>query len=834
MLEGQTIGNYRILARLGEGGMGVVYKAEDTRLGRLVAIKFPTPGGDRQTFRARFLNEARAISALNHPHIATVHDYGETPEGEPFLVMELVGGQDLNEKLRTGTLTLGEAVQIIAAVAGALDAAHRRGIVHRDVKPSNVRISNEQQVKVLDFGLSKQIADFKLDADAETMRPPPLTSPGIVVGTPNYLSPEQARAIPVDARSDIFALGALLYECITGRPAFAGSNVIEIGGQVLHVDPPLPSEINPNVPAELDQITLKALAKDPTERYQTAAEMQTDLELVAATLGRAADEIVVPLEYPTEPPTQRSASARQSLRQRRRRTMRRWPIVALVALVAVLAVGAFLYMHRSANMVNSLAVLPFTNADGNPDTKYLSDGLTESLINSLSQSLPIKVMSRNAVFRYEGKQIEPREIGRELGVSAVLTGRVEAHGDALSISVELIDASDNTHIWGNHYNRRMNDVLALQEEIARETATHLQQRLQPMTTASTAVAAPKHYTDNIEAYQAYLRGRYFWNRRNEEGFKKAIEAFNEAISHDPAYALAYAGIADSYALLSDHSILPPRDAMPKAKAAAERALELDPNLAEGHTSLAFVEMAYDWNWRGAEAEYAHAIALNPNYATAHQWYSSDLVQMNRFPEALSEIRRAQELDPLSLIINANSGLYLFYSGPEHYDEAAREVQKALEVDQTFGVAHLYLAYIYEQQPAHRGEVIGELQKAVPLMGDDAETRAALGYAYAIAGKQAEARKILNWLQTPRTGSYVSPYFVALVHTGLGERDLALASLYQAYKDRHPGMIFMRIDPRFAPLRSDPRFVELQKHVEQAEWDEIPSLEELLKHVKPVA
>src|SRR5205085_4925023 len=397
MLEGQTIGNYRILARLGEGGMGVVYKAEDTRLGRLVAIKFPTPGGDRQTFRARFLNEARAISALNHPHIATVHDYGETPEGEPFLVMELVGGQDLNEKLRTGTLTLGEAVRIIATVAGALDSAHKRGIVHRDVKPSNVRISNEQQVKVLDFGLSKQIDEFKLDADAETMRPPPLTSPGIVVGTPNYLSPEQARAVPVDARSDIFALGALLYECITGRPAFVGSNVIEIGGQVLHVDPPAPSEINPNVPAELDQVTLKALAKDPEERYQTAAEMQTDLQLVAATLGRAADEIVVPSEWPIQKTTQGSASARQSLRQRRRRAMPWWPVFALAALLAVLAVGVWFYLNRSAKMVNSLAVLPFTNADGNSDTKYLSDGLTESLINSLSQSLPIKVMSRNAV-----------------------------------------------------------------------------------------------------------------------------------------------------------------------------------------------------------------------------------------------------------------------------------------------------------------------------------------------------------------------------------------------------------------------------------------------------
>ncbi|PYS93606.1 MAG: hypothetical protein DMF64_04195 [Acidobacteria bacterium] len=831
MFEGQTIGPYRIIARLGEGGMGVVYKAEDTRLGRLVAIKFPTPGGDRQMFRARFLNEARAISALNHPHIATVHDYGETPEGEPFLVMELVGGQDLNEKLRTGTLTLGEAVRIIAAVAGALDAAHKRGIVHRDVKPSNVRISNEQQVKVLDFGLSKQLENFKLEADAETLRPPALTSPGIVVGTPNYLSPEQARAVPVDARSDIFALGALLYECITGRPAFAGSNVIEIGGQVLHVDPPAPSEINPNVPTELDQVTLKALAKDPEERYQTAAEMQADLQLVAATLGRAADEIVVPSEWPIQTTTQGSASARQSLRQRRRRAMPWWPVFALAALLAVLAVGVWFYLNRSAKMVNSLAVLPFTNADGNPDTKYLSDGLTESLINSLSQSLPIKVMSRNAVFRYEGKQIEPRQIGRELGVSAVLTGSVEARGDALSISVELIDASDNTHIWGDHYNRRMNDVLAVQEEIARETATHLQQRLQPSTTLAPAVAAPKHYTDNIEAYQAYLRGRYFWNRRNEEGFKKAIEAFNEAIRHDPGYALAYAGIADSYALLSDHSILAPRDAMPKAKSAAERALELDPNLAEGHTSLAFVEMAYDWNWRQAEQEYQRAIALNPNYATAHQWYASDLVQMNRFPEALSEIRRAQELDPLSLIINANSGLYLFYSGPEHYDEAAREVQKSLEVDQTFGVAHLYLAYIYEQQPAHRNEVISELQKAVPLMGDDAETRAALGYAYAIAGKQTEARKILNWLQTPRTGSYVSPYFVALVHTGLGERERALAALYQAYKDRQPGMIFMRIDPRFAPLRTDPRFIDLQKHVEQAAWEEIPSLEELLRRAK---
>jgi eukaryotic-like serine/threonine-protein kinase len=832
MFEGQIIGNYRILDRLGEGGMGVVYKAEDTRLGRLVAIKFPVRGGDRKTFRARFLNEARAISALNHPHIATVHDYGETPDGEPFLVMELVGGQDLTEKLHSGTLTLGAAVRIIADVADALDAAHRRGIVHRDVKPSNVRINNEQQVKVLDFGLSKQLSEVKPTTDATTLHAEGLTSPGVVVGTPHYLSPEQAKSAPVDARSDIFALGTLLYECITGRPAFAGSSVIEIGAQVLHVDPPPPSQINPHIPPELDNATLRAMAKDPADRYQTAAEMRSDLELIAATLGEAGNEIIAPAKWVGHISTQANASARRTARLKRRKG-RAWPAFALIGVVAAITLGGLLflpgYLRRDAGAINALAVLPFVNADGNPDTKYLSDGITESLINSLSQQLPIKVMARSAVFRYEGRDVEPQQIGRELGVGAILSGKVSTRGDELSISVELIDARDNTHLWGEHYNRRMTDMLGLQEEIARETAERLQRRLQPAAAAVQPMPAPKRYTDNNEAYQAYLRGRYFWNRRNEEGFRKAIDAFNEAIRHDPNYALAYAGIADCYALLSDHSILPPHDAMPKAKAAATRALEIDPQLAEGLTSLAFVEMAYDWNWQSAEQKFRRAIALNPNYPTAHQWYSSDLVQMNRFPEALAEIKRAQELDPLSLIINANSGLYLFYSGPEHYEEAQRQVEKSLEVDQTFGVAHLYLGYIYLQQPARRNDALAELQRALPLMGDDAETHAALGHAYAVAGRTAEARKVLERLRAPHPGGYVSPYFIALVYTGLNERDQALAALYQAYKDRHPGMIFMRIDPRFAPLRSDPRFADLQRHVEQASWDEIPSLAALLKH-----
>ncbi|HEX8072655.1 MAG TPA: protein kinase [Pyrinomonadaceae bacterium] len=830
MFEGQIIGHYRILARLGEGGMGVVYKAEDTRLGRLVALKFPTPGADRQAFRARFLQEARAISALNHPHIATVHDFGETAEGDPFIVMELVGGRDVSELLSEGALTLGAAVGLMVEVVGALAAAHRHGIVHRDIKPGNVRVNDEGQVKVLDFGLSKEVSGFRASTDATTLQPPPLTSPGVVVGTPHYLSPEQARAADVDARSDIFALGALLYECITGRPAFAGASVIEIGAQVLHVDPPPPSQFNPHVPPELDEIALKALAKDPAERYQTAAEMQADLEAVRDVLGAAAAELIVPSEWPTAVPNTTRASARRTTTKLRSRRRKLWPALVVGALVAaVAALGVYLYLRRdAAGSVNALAVLPFENAAGNPELKYLSDGLTESLINTLSQQLPLKVMARSAVFRYEGRQLEPRQIGRELGVGAVLTGSVMARGDALAVSVELIDARDNTHIWGAHYDRPMTDVLAVQDEIARETAAHLRARIQM--SAAQPLPAPKRYTDNTEAYQAYLRGRYFWNRRTAEGLRKAIDSFNEAIRADPNYALAYAGIADSYALLSDHSVLPPRDAMPKAKAAAERALAIDPQLAEGLTSRAFVEMAYDWRWAQAEEDYRRAIALNPSYATTHQWYSSCLVQMNRFPEALAEIRRAQELDPLSLIINANSGLYLYYSGPTHYEEAAREVRKALEVDDSFGVAHLYLGYIYQQQPARRADALAELQRATALMGDDAETWAALGHAYAASGKTAEARKVLERLRASHPGGYVSPYFIALVYAGLGDHDRALAALYQAYKDRHPGMIFMRLDPRFAPLRTDSRFADLQRHVEQASWDELPSLEELLKRI----
>ena len=832
MLSDARISHYRIIRRLDRGGMGEVFLAEDTRLGRQLALKLLLAEHTRDADRLRrFEQEARAASALNHPNILTIYEIGRAGDRH-YIATEYVEGETLRQAIKRGPVAAAEAVDLAAQIAEALSAAHAAGVVHRDIKPENVMLRPDGYVKVLDFGLAKLVERRAGPAahEAETMLAH--TQPGAVMGTSWYMSPEQAQGQPVDARTDVWSLGCVLYEMLAGRPPFVGATPSHVVVALLERDPPPLSEHLPDAPPGLQQVVERALAKDLRARYQTVGEMLEDLRALRPALEPAAGtrptgglRMRAAVDGRDAPSTSHHPAARTGLSARARVTraarrldtaapaLRNRFVTAAVAslLLFVLGLGAYvLFVRLTARHtdIDAIAVLPFVNAGGDPETEYLSDGITESLINSLSPAPGLKVMSRNSVFRYKGRDVEPARVARELGVGAVLTGEVAQRGEDLVVSVELIDGRDSTHLWGEKYNRRLSDVLAVQEEIAREIAARLRSRLR----GGGGPADPKRHTRDGAAYQDYLRGRYFWNKRNEEGFRRAVAYFNQAIERDPSYALAYAGLADTYSLMSDYSIVPPREAMPKARAAAERALALDESLAEAHTSLAFVRMAYDWQWEAAGRDFERALELSPNYATAHQWYASYLVQVGRFGEALSEIKRAQELDPLAPIISANAGLYHYYA--RQYDRAVEQLRKTIEVDEQFGVAHLYLGYVYLQQPGRTAEAVAEFQKAQDYMGEDPETLSALGHAYAAAGRRADAQKILDQLRERSARGYVSPYFMAVVYAGLGEHERAFEWLEKSYEDRHPGMILLKSDPRFDPLRRDPRLSNLIRRIEQ--------------------
>jgi eukaryotic-like serine/threonine-protein kinase len=852
-LTPETISHYRILRKLDRGGMGEVFLAEDTKLGRQLALKLLLAEFTRDPRRlGRFGQEARAASALNHPNIITIYEIGQAGERH-YIATEYVDGETLRRRVKRSPLGAAEALDVAAQIASALAAAHAKGIIHRDIKPENVMLRPDGYVKVLDFGLAKLLEKSGerpgTDQEAETMEMHAAhTNPGAVMGTAWYMSPEQARGLPLDARTDIWSLGCVLYEMLSGRPPFDGETASHVIVSIIEDEPePLGGRV-PGLPPELERIVERALAKDREQRYGSAGEMLEDLRRLrqrleaegalhsgesAAGLGAGGRETEPTREElltkalsaadtsagsARSPRASRAASASRATGERARVSQdvpRRGPAKSLVAAalvgVAALALGAYVFVARrnAPPAIEAVAVLPFANVGGDPNAEWLSDGITESLINSLSPVAGLKVMSRNSVFRYKGRDVEPYKAGRELGVAAVLAGRVAQRGDGgLVVSVELIDTRDNTQMWGAQYTRPTADVLVVQEEIARDIAGRLRSRLR----GGGEGTGPKRHTADNEAYQDYLRGRYFWNKRSADGFRRAVQYFNRAIERDPSYALAHAGLADTYALMSDYSIVPPREAMPKARAAALRAIELDETLSEAHTSLAFVRMAFDWKWAEAESDFRRAIELNPNYATAHQWYASYLVQVGRSGEALAEIRRAQELDPLSAIISANAGLYLYYA--RDYEAAAEQLRKTLEVDDSFGVAHLYLGYVYLQQAGRTGEAVAELQKAVRHMGEDPETLSALGHAYAAAGRRADAESVLAQLRSLRERGYVSPYFVAVIYAGLGDRDRAFAALEESYQDRHPGMILLKSDPRFDPLRKDPRLTKLIRRIEE--------------------
>jgi len=802
---GQKIGHYEVLSTLGKGGMGEVYLAHDTKLGRKVALKFlPADFTKDEERLRRFKQEARAASALNHPNILTIHEIGQIDVAH-FIATEFVEGETVRALLARSRTGVREALDIAIQVASALVAAHRAGIVHRDIKPENIMLRHDGILKVLDFGLAKLITGPTLPADVHSQAATQVqlkTGPGIVMGTVNYMSPEQARGKEVDARTDVFSLGVVLYEMLAGDTPFAGESTADVIGQLLNKDPQPLTESVPDIPAELQHIVSKALRKDRDARYQTVKSLLADLETLKQDLDFAAK-----LERTTGAPQRKVATATTTSNPQqifnRIKQHKLSFVVMVVVLFSATGFGYWFFAHRlsSTGQIESIAVMPFVNESGIADNEYLSDGMTESLINSLSQLPRLSVKARSTVFRYKNKDTTAQQVGSELSVQAVLNGRVSQRGDQLTLSLELVDARSGDQIWGEQYNRKQTDLISLQNEIARDVSSKLKTKL----TSADEQKLAKNYTRNTEAYQLYLKGRYSFEKRTAEAVKQSIKYFQQAIEKDPNYGLAYAGLANAYH--PRDTVLPPRETMTAAKMAAQRALELDSTLPEAHTAQARVLLSYDWDWSGAESELKRAIEFNPNYAEAHHIYSHYLMNMGRTEESLAESRRALEIDPQDVALILHLGWNHLYAG--QYDQAINQLQKSLEMDPSFSIARIFLARAYEQKRMYK-EANAVLQKAMSVQEGGIETE--VGYWNAVSGNRAEATRILNHLKELYQRKTVSPYDLAVVYAGLGEKDQALEWLQKAIEERSGGLLVLKVEPVFDSLHSDPRFADLLRRM----------------------
>lgn len=795
---GQLLLQYRIVEKIGEGGQGTVYRAIDTTLDRSAVVKVLPPAlTDSPSNLIRFEREARLASSLDHPNICTIFGLHKV-EDIHFIAMQYIEGRNVRELVAGRPLDLRQALSIAIQVTNALAAAHARGIVHRDIKARNVMVTRNGAVKVLDFGLAKLIEPAHMVGSD-----PHLTEVGVPYGTSTYAAPEQAQGLPVDHRGDIFSTGVLLYEMLAGTWPFRGKTALDVRYAVVyHQAKPIAEARGEDSPLiqRLQPILDKALAKDPNDRYQRIEDMRNDLQDVLRELE--ADSSV------GNTLTDVAQSTVPALLRPRRIFWTKPRIIAALAAVAaaavVVAVLSFIRFRASRSAespINSLAVLPFTNSD--PSTEYLSDGITESLIENLSQLPDLKVKSSSTVFHYKGRATDPKEIGRELGVHALLSGSIVQRGDELDVSVELIDVRDDSHIWGERYGRKVSEVVALPQQISRDVSQRLRARVDGLDHAQIT----RNYSPDSEAYRLYLQGRYNWNKRTVEGLRQGIDYFGQAIQRDQDYALAYAGLADCYLLLNVYNVASADDSYPKAEAAANRALSINSNLAEAHTSLAFVTYRYRLKWDEAEQHFKKAIALNPSYATAHQWYASYLVVMGRMNEAVTEAKTAHELEPFSLTIYSDYVRTLYYAA--QLDQAQSEASKLIEMDRNFARAYYELGLVLEAQGA-LDRAIDSFRNALKMSPDNVTALSALGHAQALAGKKSDAERAIARLQELAKQQYVSPFQTAIIYAGLDNRKLALDWLEKSRMERFNWLPFLQVDPVFKNLRADERFVELSK------------------------
>jgi eukaryotic-like serine/threonine-protein kinase len=836
VVAGTKFDRYEIISPIGAGGMGEVYLARDMRLERKVALKLLLEERTKDDQRLlRFEQEARAASALNHPNIITIYEIGDC-ESTHFIATEFIEGLTLRKIMADGKMPMIAALDVAIQVASALSAAHEAGIVHRDIKPENVMLRRDGIVKVLDFGLAKLIetgagsgewgaASGNSGAEsgvsgAENSVPSSIpaspfhTDPGTVMGTATYMAPEQARGWRVDARADIFSLGVVLYEMVAGRAPFDGPTPIDVMTQVLERDPRPLTSFSYGAPVELQRIVAKAMRKDREERYQTVKDLLLDLkslkrELEATTTMSYAANVETSSgakaaitrsgASSSEPMVVRAISSAEYIVSEIKRHKRGF-LLTVVAL-SLIVFATLMFVNNRWRPIESIAILPFVtqndDSQAGPDATELGDAITDSIINNLSQLPNLDVKPRGAVLRYKDREVDPREVASALDVQAVLTGRIIQRGDTVQVIVALIDARDNRNLWGEQYNRKISDLLLVEQEIAVSVFDNLRLNL----------SGPEKR--RIEAQQLYLKGRNAWSKRTANDIQEGAKLFEQAIQLDPDYAAAYAGLADCYNMLVNYSVLPGSETFPKATEAAEKALALDEKLAEAHAARAFIYFMGEWNWAEAGREYRRAIDLKRNYTPARQWYSSLLAATGRTEEALAEVNLARNLDPFSLTIASHPGWINYLS--RNAEATIREAKQALKLDPNYFPAQRYLALGYELQGKY-SDAVAEFQKAASYSPGSVLVKSELGHAYAKAGRREDALRVLDELQQSPGLRRVSPFHLALVHVGLGEKDRAIDQLEKAYDEHSERLVWLRADPRFDPLRQDPRFFDLMTRV----------------------